>query len=153
MAAIVVALAMPGTGQAISAGNTCRMYQSCAHHGTTYRVTRVKITRSIGSGYSRETTSGRFIVISITLTDTKSSPSTILASNLTLMSRRGDSYEVTDRAFAVFKNGLDLLENIQPHLPKADILVYELPASAVRGSVLQINDLWSGDKAKITLGI
>jgi hypothetical protein len=74
------------------------------------------------------------------------------ASNLTLMSRRGDSYEVTDRAFAVFKNGLDL-ENIQPHLPKADILVHELPASAVRGSVLQINDLWSGDKAKITLGI
>jgi hypothetical protein len=41
----------------------------------------------------------------------------------------------------------------RPHLPKADVLVYELPASAVRGAVLEINDMWSGDKAKITLGI
>jgi hypothetical protein len=41
----------------------------------------------------------------------------------------------------------------EPRLPKKVILVYELPTSAVHGAVLQANDLWSGDKATIRLGI
>jgi hypothetical protein len=111
----------------------------------------VTVRRTIGSGYLKETTSGVFVIVNVTMTNTKSSPTTILAPNLDLKARSGDSYETTSKA-ALIKNALTVLTSLQPKLPKTVLLVYEVPRSAVRGAVLEIEDIGSGDKAKIRLG-
>jgi len=149
---VLTALLAPTAALPSQSGKTCRVNQPCPHHGTTYRVLKVKVTRTIGSGFLKETTSGVFVVLTTKMTNTKSRPSTILSTNLVLKSRRGDKYEVTDKAFGIDR-ALVLLENLQPRLPETVLLIYEMPASARRGAVLEINDLGTGDKARIRLGI
>jgi Domain of unknown function (DUF4352) len=150
--AVVGALVLPVAATGAVEGKTCVVRQACAHKGTTYKVSAVKVARSIGSGYFKETTSGRFVLVTTTMTNTKSKSSTIMAANLTLRTRSGDEYDVTSKAL-MLKNALVLLEELQPKLPKTVVLVYEVPARAVRGATLEMNDLWSGDKAKIKLGL
>jgi hypothetical protein len=152
VAATAAVLTVPGVAAGAGQGATCRVGQSCKHHGTIYRATGVKVTRSIGSGYMRETTSGRFVVITATLTNVKNRPSTIMAANLNLRVRSGASYSVSTKGIGV-DNALWLTESLQPQLPVRVVLIFELPARAVAGAVLEINDMGTGDKARIRLGL
>jgi hypothetical protein len=149
---VLLALAVPSIGASATAGKTCRTHQSCAHHGTTYRVNSVRVARRIGSDFLKQTTNGLFVVVSITMTDTKNRPSTILGSNLVVRARTGDTYELSDKGIYA-DNAFALLENLQPKLPKTELFIYELPRSAARGAVLVISDSLTGDQAKIPLGI
>lgn len=128
----------------------CQFNQACAHHGTTYRVSKVRVGSTIGSGFLKERTSGVFVIVTVKMTNTKDRPSTILSSNLVLKARNGDKYETTSKAFAM-DGAFSILEELQPKLPQQFLLVYEIPKSAQSGASLEINDLGSGDKARISL--
>lgn len=133
--------------------NPCAVDQTLSWHGTAYRVRRVRLANRIGDGFVGGHADGVFVVVTLTMTDLKSRPSTILASNVLLRTRAGDTYDQSDKAFAVYNNGFNILVNLEPHLPKTVIAVYDIPRGATRGAALQINDLFSGAKARIKLGL
>lgn len=133
--------------------NPCGVGQVLSWYGTTYRVSRVRVANRIGDGFVGGRADGVFVIVTLTLTDTKSRPSTILADAVRVKTARGDSYTVSDKAFAVYSNGFDLLENLEPRLPKTVIAVYDLPRGATRGARLEIDDLSSGKKGYIRLGL
>jgi hypothetical protein len=155
--AVCVVVLTPATAGATRAttcgGHQCRVGDTLSYKGTAYKVTKVRIARRIGDEYFGATTAGRFVIVNITLTDLKNRPSTILADALRLVTRSHVSYSVTDKAFAVYDNGLVLLENLQPRLPDPVVAVYEVPTTALRGARLEITDLGSGSKAYINLGL
>jgi hypothetical protein len=154
-AAAAVVLSLPlgaAASSEVANSKTCAYRAACSHHGTTYRVKSVRLTRSIGSGFSRETTSGRFVLITVTMTNTNKNTSTILASNLKLRTRGGDTYEISDNALYL-DHALAITQELQPKLPVRVILLYELPTAALKGSQLEVNDFWSGDKMYMKLGL
>lgn len=57
-----------------TACNPCRVGQTLSWHGTAYRVNWIKTRRRIGDSYFGAKADGTFIVVSLTLTDRKSSP-------------------------------------------------------------------------------
>jgi uncharacterized protein DUF4352 len=138
---------------ATCSGHICRVGDTLSFKGTAYKVTRVRTSTRIGDRYLGGRTSGLFVIVSITFTDLKNRPSTILADNIRIRSRNGATYSVTDKAFAVYDNGLTILENLQPHLPDRVVAVYELPRNAVGGAQLQVRDMYSGTTAAIGLGV
>jgi hypothetical protein len=153
-AAGVCVLAITSAALASPAGDkTCRVKRACAHHGTTYTVTKVRVARSIGTGFMKKSSAGVFLLVNVTMVNTKSDSSTILGSNLTIATRGGDRYDLSSDALGTVDGALLLLESLQPKLAKRVVLVYELPKSALRGARLEINDTWSGDKARIALGV
>lgn len=148
---VVAAGVTPSFAAASSAADRrCQFNQPCAHHGTTYRVTKVRVASTLGSGYFKETTSGVFVIVTVKMTNTKDRPSTIMSTNLALKARTGDKYEVTSKALGQ-DDAFVLLEELQPKLPQQFRLIYEVPKSAPRGASLEISDLGSGDKARISL--
>jgi hypothetical protein len=147
-----IGLVVATGSSAATTGKTCVVRQACQHHGTTYQVNSVKVTRTIGSGYFQERADGTFIVLNVTMTNTKSKSSTILDSNLTVRVRSGDEYDISDKALGI-KNAFLLLENLQPKLPKTFLLIFDVPRTGVRGATLRINDSYTDDKATIRLGL
>jgi Domain of unknown function (DUF4352) len=137
---------------AVDAASAATAGRTVSHHGTRYSITKVRTARSIGDGFLGGHARGVYVIVNVTLTDLKNDPATIMASNLNLTTH-GRSYDVTDDMFGVYHNGLDLLERIQPGLPDPVVLVYDVPRSSLHGAKLQINDLWSGDKAYLSLGL
>lgn len=65
---------------------------------------------------------------------------------------RGATYTTSDKAFAVYKNGLSLLVNLQPRLPSTVIAVYEVPKNGVRGAQLRVQDM-GGESRLMRLGL
>ena len=96
---------------ASNADRRCQFNQPCAHHGTTYRSSKVRVASTIGSGFLKERTSGVFVIVTVKMTNTKDRPSTILSSNLAFKARSGDKYETTSKAFAM-DGAFSILEEV-----------------------------------------
>jgi len=121
------------------------------YFGTVYKITKVKVRRTIGSGYTRRRADGIYVIVKLTLTNVKSRPSTILADNIRIASR-GATYTVSDDSLYV-DNALYIVQQLQPHLPKKVVMLYDIPRRAVRGARLWIKDIGSGHHTTIKLGI
>lgn len=84
----------------------------------------------------------------------KDEPATILEDNLRLVGGNGSEYTVsTDASLALGDDSVLLLEKIQPDVTKKGKLIYDVPPKAVSGSVLQVDDLFSGSTGEIDLGL
>lgn len=120
--------------------------------GTTYTVSNVENTSTIGSSYSKETTSGTFVVIDLELTNNKDETKTFMSSSAKLRTTDGKDYDTSDKG--MFANDTILiLEEIHPDLTTKGKLVFELPASKAAGSQLVIEDLWGDGSVKFDLGL
>jgi hypothetical protein len=150
----VVALAAPvaGAQRDISSCNPCSIGQTLSFHGTAYQVRSVRSASRIGDSYIGGHASGIFVIITLKLTELKSRPSTILASAVQIKAH-GATFDQSDKAFAVYKNGFSILQSLNPHLPETVVAVYDLPRSYAHGAQLRIEDLGSGSYAYIRLGI
>ena len=120
--------------------------------GTSYKVTNVQAADSVGAGILKEQANGKFVIVKVELTNTKKEPATIMSNSLTLVGGNGSAYSVSDDALLAVDDQI-LLEEIQPGLSERGTLVYDLPASAVAGAELQVEDLFSDDKGRIKLGL
>lgn len=121
--------------------------------GTAYTVNDVETTSSLGSSFTKVKANGVFVVVDLTLENEESEPATILEDNLRLIGGNGSEYTTsTDGAFAI-NDAFVLLEEIQPGVKQSGKLVYDVPENAARGSVLQVEDLFSSSVGQIDLGL
>jgi hypothetical protein len=91
--------------------------------------------------------------VNLTLTNKKDEPATILEDAVRLVGGNGKEYTVDTDAAITFDNSLLLLADIQPDLSKKVVAVYDVPPKAVKGAVLQVQDLFSDSKGTIDLGL
>lgn len=121
--------------------------------GTAYTVNSVETTSTVGSGFTKTEANGEFIVIDLTLKNEEDEPATILEDNLKLIGGNGSQYSTSTDASLAVNDAFVLLEEIQPGLKQQGKLIYDVPRSAVSGSVLQVEDLFSDSTGQIDLGL
>lgn len=136
-----------------SVGTVARVGDKLTLKGTTYRVTDAETAERVGNQYTGATANGRFIVVDIELTNEEDEPATILEDNIRVIGGNGSSYSTSDEAIFAFPDQTILLEEIQPGVTESGKLVYDLPPAAVKGSRLQVEDLFSGSTGQIDLGL
>jgi hypothetical protein len=137
-----------------SGGRTATVGQSVTNAGTTYKVTSVKTTDTLGDpdlGGARA--DGVFVVVSLELTNNKDETKTFLDSNAKLKTSDGKEYETSDKAVLAFGDDSLMLKDIQPDLTTRGKLAFEIPPSKATGSTLVIEDLWGSDEIKVDLGL
>jgi len=121
--------------------------------GTAYTVNNVETTSSVGSSYAKTNANGEFIVIDLTLKNEENEPATILEDNLKLIGGNGSQYSTSTDASLAVNDAFVILEEIQPGVKQSGKLIYDVPKSAVGGSVLQVEDLFSDSTGQIDLGL
>jgi len=120
--------------------------------GTTYKVTKVRTAKTVGGEFTKETANGKFVIVTITLTNRKDEPATIMSENLKLVGGNGKQYTTSDDALFAVDDAL-VFEEIQPDNTEKGQLVYDLPVKAVNGATMRVEDLWSDSNAGIDLGL
>jgi hypothetical protein len=140
-----------GSGKAAK-GKTAGVGDKVTLKGTMYQVTKVSRAKSIGDSFTETRANGTFVLVRISLTNRKDEPATILSENLKLVGGNGKQYTTSDDALLAVEKPL-LLEEIQPDNTEKGTLVYDLPAKAVKGSTLRVEDLFSDSTAQIKLGL
>jgi hypothetical protein len=122
--------------------------------GTTYRVTKVGTAQVLGeSEFDRVKANGRFVIVSVCLTNRKNEPATILDDNMRLIAGNDKNYSTSDDALFTLADQSFLLEEIQPDVRECGKLVYDVPKRVVSGSKLEVTDLFSDSKGQIRLGL
>jgi hypothetical protein len=134
-------------------GATAAVGDTVELKGTAYQVTDVKTASSVGGEFNKTQADGVFVIVSLTLTNRKDAPATILEDAVRLVGGNGNEYTTDTDVFAAFDNQLTLLQEIQPDLSKKVVAVYDLPPGATSGAKLKVKDLFSDSKAEIDLGL
>ena len=133
-------------------GKVAKVGDKVTLKGTTYKVTNVRTAKSVGESFAKETANGKFVIVTVALTNRKEEPATIMSENLKLIGGNGKQYTTSDDALFAVDDAL-LLEEIQPDNGEKGQLVYDLPAKAVSGATLRVEDLFSDSTAEIKLGL
>jgi hypothetical protein len=143
------------TGEASGGdGTSGNVGQALTNAGTTYMVTKVRTTDTIGDpdlGGARA--DGMFVVVSLELTNNKDETKTFLDNNAKIESSDGKEYETSDKTVLSFGDESLLLKDIQPDLTTRGKLAFELPPNKVSGSTLVIEDLFGSGDVRVDLGL
>jgi len=142
-----------GGGGGGSGGKVASVGDRLTLTGTTYQVTKVKTASRVGDQYTGTKASGRFVVVTMCLTNRKEEPATISEDAMRLIGGNGKNYSTSDEAIAAFPDQTFLLEEIQPDNKECGKLVYDIPRGAVSGSKIEVSDLFSDSKGQIKLGL
>jgi hypothetical protein len=144
-----------GSGaSASSSGTSGKVGQALTNAGTTYKVTNVNTTDTIGDPDSfGERADGTFVIVDLQLTNNKDKTKTFMDSNAKLKTADGKEYETSDKAVLAFGDDNLMLKDIQPDLTTRGKLAFEVPPSKVTGSTLVIEDLWGSGEIKVNLGL
>jgi len=127
--------------------------QAVTNAGTTYKVTSVKTTDTIGDpDFLGERADGTFVIVNLQLTNNKDETKTFMDNNAKLKTSDGNEYETSDKALMAFGDKSLMLKDIQPDLTTRGKLAFEIPPSKVSGSTLEIEDLWGSGEIKVDLG-
>jgi Domain of unknown function (DUF4352) len=141
------------TRAAVIRCSSCAVGQTLSWHGTSYRVSKVRTAARIGDGQLGAPAQGIFIILTITMTNFGTAPSTVIADALQIRTRTDDVYATSDKAFGVYSNAFQPLERLRPRVPTTVTAVYDLPKNAVHGARLEIRDIGTGTRAAIALGL
>jgi hypothetical protein len=143
-------------GQAASGadGASGKVGETLTNAGTTYKVTAVKTTDTIGDpDFLGERADGVFVIVNLELTNNKDETKTFLEANAKLETSDGNEYETSDKAVLAFGDASLMLKDIQPDLTTHGKLAFEIPPSKASGSTLVIEDLWGSGEIKVDLGL
>lgn len=135
-------------------GASGKVGQPIENAGTTYEVTNVRTTDTIGDpdlGGARA--DGQFVVVSLQLTNNKDETKTFSEASAKIETTDGKKYETSDKAVLAFADESLLLKDIQPDLTTKGKLAFELPPNKVSGSTLVIEDLFGDGEIKVDLGL
>lgn len=121
--------------------------------GTAYTVEKATTAAGLGGQYTRVKADGRFVIVTLTLTNRKDEPATIVEDNVRLVGGNGKQYTTDTDALGQFENGFFALQEIQPDVSKKVVAVYDVPKPAVDGAALRVSDLFSDATGTIALGL
>ena len=135
-------------------GASAKVGQAVTNAGTTYKVTSVKTTDTIGDPkFLGERADGTFVIVNLELTNNKDETKTFMDSNAKLKTSDGKEYETSDKALMAFGDQSLMLKDIQPDLTTSGKVAFELPPSKVSGSTFVVEDLWGSGDIKVDLGL
>jgi hypothetical protein len=136
-------------------GKSGSVGQALENAGTTYEVTNVEQTQTIGDpDIGGATADGTFIVVDLSLTNNKDETKTFSDSSAKIVTTEGKSYKTSDKAVFAFEGDQSLLlKDIQPDLTTKGKLAFELPPSKVSGSKLVVEDLFGSGEITVALGL
>lgn len=121
--------------------------------GTRYTVKNVETKATIESfGTTAAKADGKFVVVTLTLENTKDETHQFSSSAARLVAKDGTSYSPDDENSAYLDNPL-IFEDMQPNLPKTGVLLFDVPPAAVTGILLKVSDLFGEGDAYINLGL
>jgi len=127
--------------------------QPVTNAGTTYEVTDVRTSDSVGDQYTGAQADGSFVIVSLELTNNKDETKTFTESSAELVTADGKSYETSDKAILAFGDESLMLKDIQPDLTASGKLVFDVPPSKLSGARLVIEDLFGDGEVKVDLGL
>lgn len=125
--------------------------QTVSLEGTRYTVTKVSQTDNIGGAYGQKA-DGVFVVVSMTIENTKDETKTFMDNAATFIAKDGTKYSGSDAAMYLGDDSLFLRE-MQPDLKTKGQLVFDVPPAKVKGGVLKVEDLFGRGDTKINLGL
>ena len=135
-------------------GASATVGQAVTNAGTTYKVTSVKTTKTIGDpDFLGARADGVFVIVSLQLTNNKDETKTFMDANAKLKTSDGNDYETSSDAVLAFGDESLMLKDIQPDLTTRGKMAFEIPPSKVSGSTLVIEDLWGSGEIKVDLGL
>jgi hypothetical protein len=135
-------------------GKSAKVGQAVTNAGTTYKVTSVKTTRTIGDpDFLGERADGVFVIVNLRLTNNKDETKTFLDSTAKLKTSDGKEYGTSSKAVLAFGDDSLMLKQIQPDLTTHGKLAFEIPPRKVSNSTLVIEDLWGSGEIKVDLGL
>ena len=128
--------------------------QSLSNAGTTYKVTNVVKTPTLGDpqlGGARA--DGIFVVVSLDLTNNKSETKTFTDASAKIVTANGNQYSPASDAALAFGNQSLLFKGIQPDLTTHGKIAFDVPSSKLSGATLVIQDLFGNGEIKVNLGL
>lgn len=134
----------------IAVGETVKL------EGTQYTVTSARTAESVGGEFFSEEANGIYILVELTIENKKDETKTFLDSAANVIGANGKSYSTdSDGTFAAIGDDGEplIFEDMQPDLPKSGLLVYDVPKDSVKGSLLEVSDLFGKGSAYIDLGL
>lgn len=133
----------------VAAGETVEL------EGTRYTVKSAKTAASVGDEFFKETAGGVYVVVELTIENTKDETKTFLSEAAKFIGGNDKKYTTDDDGtIAAIGDGEPLIfEDMQPDVPKTGLLVYDVPKAAAAGGVLQVSDLFGRGEAYIKLGL
>lgn len=146
-----------GGGESSDGGDDAasgKVGEAIENAGTTYKVTDVRTTDTIGDpdlGGARA--DGEFVIVTLQLTNNKDETKTFSDASAKIATSDGNQYETSDKAIFAFEEESLLLKDIQPDLTTKGKLAFELPPNKVSGSTLVIEDLFGDGEIKVDLGL
>lgn len=139
-----------------SRSNPVRIGQTISLEGTKYTVKQAHASTAVGGQFMRERADGVFVVVTLTIENTKDETKTFSDAAAKFVTKDGNSYSTdSDGTVAVMGNNEEplWLADMQPDLPKTGKLVFDVPPVKVKGGSLEVSDLFGGGEAYIALGL
>ncbi len=128
--------------------------QALTNAGTTYTVTGVKKTKTLGDpDVLGARADGMFVVVSLELTNNKDETKTFLDGSAKIVTSDGKAYESSSDGLLAFGDEGLMLKEIQPDLTTRGKIAFELPPNKLSGSTLVIEDLFGSGEIKVNLGL
>ena len=139
-----------------SKSNPIKIGETVKLQGTQYTVMSAKIAPEVGSEFFKETANGIYVVVELTIENTKDETKTFSDEAAKFIGSNKKSYS-TDIDGSIAAMGDDgealMFEDMQPDVAKTGILVYDVPKDATAGSLLEVSDLFGRGEAYIDLGL
>lgn len=130
--------------------------ESVELEGTTYTVNSAKTQGAVGSEFFSEEAGGIYVVIELTIENTKGETKTFSDTAAKLVGSNEKKYSTdNDGTFAAIGDDGEALifEDMQPDVPKTGILVFDVPEDAAKGAQLEVSDLFGRGTAYVDLGL
>lgn len=143
-------------GAKVTQADPVAIGESVELEGTTYTVNSAKTQGSVGSEFFSEEAGGTYVIVEVTIENTKDETKTFLDSAAVFVGSNGKKYS-TDSDGTIAASGDDgetlIFEDMQPDVPKTGILVFDVPEAAVKGGQLEVSDLFGRGEAYVDLGL
>lgn len=138
-------------GKSDSGKHVFQVGQAVTLEGTIYTVTGASTQDNIGGAYGQKA-DGVFVVVDLTIENTKNETKTFMDNAATFIARDGTRYEGSDAAMYLGDDAL-FLRDMQPDLPTKGKLVFDVPPAKAKGGNLEVADLFGRGQARIDLGL
>jgi hypothetical protein len=145
-----------GGDDTVSDAKPVKVGEAVSLEGTTYTVESAKAQASVGGEFFSEEANGVYVVVKLTIENTKDETKTFSESAAKYVAPNGKKYSTdNDGTFAAIgENGETLIfEDMQPDVPKTGLLVFDVPKNAVKGGQLELSDLFGRGEAYVDLGL
>ncbi|MFD4326080.1 DUF4352 domain-containing protein [Nocardioides sp. NPDC058538] len=134
-----------------SAKRPFKIGQTAKLEGTAYTVTGASTQDSVGGEFG-EQADGVFVVVDLTIENTKDETKTFMDTAAVFIAKDGTKYEGSDAAIYLGDESL-VLRDMQPDLATKGKLVFDVPPAKAAGGVLQVSDLFGRGETHFALGL